>query len=144
LGSKLRKDRSSGLKVIDIKKIQDGCHPAATILDYKMSSAGNIPCGSEVVHQISKGSVEWFKSYRDLKNPSWPRPPSWICENLNIAGESPCGSEVGHQILKGSDKRFNSYRYLKDPRWPPASAGLRPPSWILAKSENRKSNPLMK
>jgi hypothetical protein len=58
LGNKFRKDRSSGLKVIDIKKIQDGCHPAVTILDLKkMNSAGNIPCGSEVGNQISKGSV---------------------------------------------------------------------------------------
>jgi hypothetical protein len=33
LGKKIREDRSSGLKVIDIKKIQDGCHPEATTLD---------------------------------------------------------------------------------------------------------------
>jgi hypothetical protein len=38
----------------------------------KMNNAGNIACGSEVGHQISKGLVEWFKSYRDLKNPRWP------------------------------------------------------------------------
>jgi hypothetical protein len=37
----------------------------------KMNSAGNIACGSEVGHHILKGSVEWFKSYRDLKNPRW-------------------------------------------------------------------------
>jgi hypothetical protein len=31
-------------------------------------SAGNIPCGSEVGHQISKGSVKRFKSYHSFKN----------------------------------------------------------------------------
>jgi hypothetical protein len=33
-----------------------------------LSISGNSPCGSEVGHQISKESVERFKSYRNFKN----------------------------------------------------------------------------
>jgi hypothetical protein len=31
------------------------------------------PFGFEMVHQISKRSVKWFKSYRDYKNSRWPQ-----------------------------------------------------------------------
>jgi hypothetical protein len=65
---------------------------------------GNCPCWAEDGHQISKGSVERFKSYRDLKNPRWPpacgRRLGFFCY-LNIAGNSRYGSKVGHQISKG-------------------------------------------
>jgi hypothetical protein len=38
-----------------------------------MNSVCNIACGSEVGHQILKGSVKRFKSFNDLKkNPRWP------------------------------------------------------------------------
>jgi hypothetical protein len=106
--------------------------PSCSHLGFKkMNSVGNIPCGSEVGHQISKGSIERFKSYRDLKiskmaeglrPPSWT--PSWILVNLNILGNSYCGSEVGHQISKGSIERFKRYRALKNSKM---AAGLRPP-----------------
>jgi hypothetical protein len=53
-----------------------------------LNISGNSPCGSEVGHQISKESVERFRSYRDLKKSKtavglWP--PSWILVNLNIS-----------------------------------------------------------
>jgi hypothetical protein len=93
-----------------------------------MNSAGNIPCGSEVGHQILKGSVLWFKSYRDLKKSKMAaglRPPSLNLVNLNTSGNSPCGSEVGHQISKGSEEQFKHYRDLKKSKM---AAGLWPPS----------------
>jgi hypothetical protein len=52
-----------------------------------LNISGNSPCESEVGHQISKESVERFKSYRDLKKSKMAvslRPPSWILVNLNI------------------------------------------------------------
>jgi hypothetical protein len=69
LGNKYREDRSSGLKVIDIKK-KSGWLPSCShhLVFKKMNTAGNIPREFEVGHQISNGSVERFKSYRSFKN----------------------------------------------------------------------------
>jgi hypothetical protein len=49
----------------------DGLRPPSWILE-NLNIAGNSPNWSEVGYQISKGLVERFKSYRDLKNPRWP------------------------------------------------------------------------
>jgi hypothetical protein len=94
-----------------------------------MNTAGNIRCGSEVGYQILKCSIEWFKSYRDLKKfkvaaGQWP--PSWILANLNISGNSPYGSELRHQISKRSVERFKSYNDLKK-----IQDGRRPTAAIL-------------
>jgi hypothetical protein len=40
-----------------------------TVLVENMKVMGYNPCGSEVDHQILKGSVKRFKSYQDFKNP---------------------------------------------------------------------------
>jgi hypothetical protein len=88
--------------------------PKWILIDLNISD--NSPCGSEVGHQISKESVEQFKSYRNLKKSKMAAglsPPSWILVNLNISGNSPCWSKVGHQISKESVERFKSYRNLK-------------------------------
>jgi hypothetical protein len=86
-------------------KIQDGCHPAATILDLKkLNTTGNIPCGFEVGHQILRGSVKQFNSYRDFKNPRWPPPCGRHLgfKKIEHCDNIPCGSEVSHQISKVS------------------------------------------
>jgi hypothetical protein len=44
-----------------------GLRPPSWIFLNK-KNAGNSPCGFKVAHQISKGSVERFKSYRNFKN----------------------------------------------------------------------------
>jgi hypothetical protein len=94
----------------------------------KYKVAGFSPCGSQVVHQISKTSVERFKSYRYYKkNPRWPpacgRHLAFL-ENLKDAVYTPCGSEVVRQILKRSVKRFKRYHDYKNPRWPRPTAAI--------------------
>jgi hypothetical protein len=104
--------------------------PTAAILGFLkiLKAAGISPSGSQVVHQISKGSVKRFKSYRNYKNPRWP--PAYgrhlgFFENFKVAGCSSCGSQVAHQISKRSVKRFKGYRNYK------IQDGGRPPSCFL-------------
>jgi hypothetical protein len=70
-----------------------GLRPTSWIFFENFKIAGCIPCGSEVVHQISKRSVKRFKGYRDYKNPRWP--PACVrhlgfSENFKDADNSPC------------------------------------------------------
>jgi hypothetical protein len=71
-GSEVGKDRSRGSKVIGMKKSEmSAClRPPSWIL-VNLNISINSPCGSEVGHQISKESVQRFKSYRDLKISSY-------------------------------------------------------------------------
>jgi hypothetical protein len=47
-----------------------GLRPPSWIFE-NLKISGNSPCGFEVGHQISKGSIKQFKRYPDLKIPKW-------------------------------------------------------------------------
>jgi hypothetical protein len=57
-----------------------GLLPTSWIFE-NLKDAGNSPLVSEVVHQISKRSDKWLKSYpnfKKIKMAAGLRPPSWI------------------------------------------------------------------